>query len=194
MMGVMKMKTWKRNLIVAAVLVLICTGIYLNWRFGGNDEVELTSTLDQSKLMDESLLVIQSSDEALEALAQQTQRERDTADYFARMRLSRQESRDSALHLLQETISYASEGEDLSAPSSELDSIVTMSLSEASIESLVIAKGYADCVAYMTNEGISLAVAASEEGLQDADIAVLTDIVLNQTDYELPQIRIVEVR
>ena len=69
-----------------------------------------------------------------------------------------------------------------------------MALSEAQIESLVIAKGYADCVAYMTSEGISVAVAAPESGLQQKDVAVITDIILTQSDYEVEDIRIVEVQ
>ena len=42
----------------------------------------------------------------------------------------------------------------------ELEEIVQTALSEAQIESLIIAKGYADCVAYMSDEGISVAVSA----------------------------------
>ena len=75
----------------------------------------------------------------------------------------------------------------------ELEEIIEVALSEAQIESLVIAKGYADCVAYMSNEGISVAVAAPENGLQQTDIALITDIILTQSDYDLDEIRIVEV-
>ena len=186
------MKAWKRNAIAAAVLVLVCGGIYLNWRYEEAGTVDLVSTLNQEKVLSDALLVMAPSEEGLEALASQPAREAESAEQtFARLRLSRQQSRDSAVHLLQETIAYAGEGEDLSASTLRLDAIVSMALSEASIESLVIAKGYADCVAYMTEEGIDLAVAS--EGLTETDVAALTDIVLAQTDYELPQIRIIEV-
>ena len=74
------------------------------------------------------------------------------------------------------------------------EQIVSTALSEAQIESLIIAKGYSDCVAYMTDEGISVAVAAAGEGLTDADVALLTDIITSQSGYELPQIRIIEVK
>jgi len=72
--------------------------------------------------------------------------------------------------------------------------LVQVALSEAQIESLVIAKGYADCVAYMTEKGISVAVAAPAEGLQQVDVALITDIIMTQSDYEIDQIRIVEVQ
>ena len=75
----------------------------------------------------------------------------------------------------------------------ELEQIVQTALSEATIESLIIAKGYTDCVAYMTNEGISVAVSAPEGGLQETDVAVIADIVMSQSEYQLTDIRIVEV-
>jgi len=58
----------------------------------------------------------------------------------------------------------------------------------------VIAKGYADCVAYISDEAISVAVAAPEGGLQQQDVAVVTDIILNQSKFTTEQIYVVEVK
>ena len=76
----------------------------------------------------------------------------------------------------------------------ELDQIVQVALSEAQIESLIIAKGYADCVAYMSGGGISVAVASPEGGLQAEDVAVIADVVITQSDYALEDIRVLEVQ
>ena len=183
------MKVWKKNVTAAAVLVTVCAGIYLNWMYTeGSAPASLTDTLDSEKLLDESMLVM-SSDEALQTAAGEND---DTAsDYFAAVRLSRQEARDSAVNLLQEAMSYDTAPEKTGA---ELEELVAVALSEAQIESLVVAKGYADCVAYMSNEGISVAVAAPESGLQQTDVAVITDIILTQSDYDVEDIRIVEVQ
>ena len=117
----------------------------------------------------------------------------DTAtDYFAAVRLSRQEARDSAVTLLQEAMAYDTASDGNSAR--ELEEIIQVALSEAQIESLVIAKGYADCVAYMSDDGISVAVAAPESGLQQSDVALISDIIMTQSDYDLDEIRIVEVQ
>lgn len=187
------MKIWKRNLIAASVLVIVCAGIYLNWRYEDSRKVDLVSTLDRNKILNDATIVVQTDEDLLEALASEEPKKESITEYFAKMRLSRQESRDNAVHLLQETISYAGEDDDLTASAMQLDEIVNLSLSEASIESLVISKGYSDCVAYMSDAGISLAV-ADADGLQDTDIALLTDVILSQTDYELPEIRIIEVK
>ena len=183
------MKVWKKNVTAAAVLVTVCAGIYLNWMYTeGSAPASLTDTLDSEKLLDESMLVM-SQEEALQTAAGE---DADTAsDYFAAVRLSRQEARDSAVNLLQEAMSYDTAPEKTGA---ELEELVAVALSEAQIESLVVAKGYADCVAYMSNEGISVAVAAPEQGLQQTDVAVITDIILTQSDYDVEDIRIVEVQ
>ena len=185
------MKTWKKNAVAAAVLVTVCAGIYVNWMYTEDyTDVSLTDTLDTEKILDESMLVM-SADEG-EAAAQELNQNDTASDYFAAVRLSRQEARDSAIALLQEAMSYDTSSQESS--SDQLEDIVQVALSEAQIESLVIAKGYADCVAYMSEEGISVAVAAPENGLAQEDVALITDNIMTQSSYELEEIRIVEVQ
>ena len=181
------MKTWKRNAVIAGVLVLVCAGIYLNWLYGGRTP-ELTQTLDADKVLGEATLVV--NDTLLPDTPVSSQNSMD--EYFAQMRLSRQTARDDAIMILQETISYA-EGEDTSETSRKLEGIVADALAESEIESLVIAKGYQDCVAYISEDGISLAVAAPESGLTDSDVSLLADIVMAQTDFKLSDIRVIGV-
>ena len=48
-------------------------------------------------------------------------------------------------------------------------------------------------MAYISDEGISVAVAAPEGGLQESDVAVISDIVMTQTQFDLSSIRVVPV-
>lgn len=186
------MKTWKKNTVAAAVLVTVCAGIYLNWVYTGQAQtVSLDDVLNTEKLSDDSMLVMGTVDPMTAAL-ESTALSDTATNYFAAVRLSRQEARDSAVSVLQEAMAYDTEADSGSAQ--ELEQLIQVALSEAQIESLVVAKGYADCVAYMSDEGISVAVAAPESGLQQTDIALITDIILTQSDYDLDEIRIVEVR
>lgn len=188
------MKIWKKNLVAAAVLVTVCAGIYVNWLYSQEQSVmSLTEALDAEKVMNADTLVL-SGDQ--EAIASGEEIQTTASDYFAAVRLSRQEARDAALNLLQEAMAYAEgeEGGKDTESAMELETIVETALSEAQIESLVIAKGYTDCVAYMTGEGISVAVSSPEGGLQEEDVAVIADIVMQQSDYGLDTIRVVEVQ
>lgn len=183
------MKIWKKNMVAAAVLVTVCAGIYVNWVYAGQ-EVALMDTLDEQKVMSADALVL--SDD-VSAITAGEDVQTTASDYFSAVRLSRQQARDNALNLLQEAMTYS---DDRKAAESavELDDIVQTALSEAQIESLVIAKGYRDCVAYMTNSGISVAVSSPEGGLQQSDVAVIADVVMSQCDFGLPDIRVVEVQ
>ena len=185
------MKTWKRNAVIAGVLVLVCAGIYLNWLYGGSTP-ELTQTLDADKVLGEATLVLNDTTQQDETAMLASNTQNRSSEEFAQMRLARQNARDEAVTLLQETIAYA-EGSDTAETSRKLEGIIADALAESQIESLVIAKGYADCVAYISEDGISLAVAAPEEGLTQSDVSLLADIVLSQTEYKLSDIHIVGV-
>ena len=183
------MKTWKKNLVAAAVLVTVCTGIYVNWLYTEQQTaLDLTDAVDAQKVMSDELLALEPVEVMAEGETVTT-----ASDYFAAVRLSRQQARDSALTQLQEAMAYSdqSKAEESSA---QLEDIVQTALTEAQIESLVIAKGYTDCVAYMSSDGVSIAVAAPEGGLNEQDVAVIADIVMSQSEYTLDEIRIVEVQ
>ena len=171
------MKVWKKNLVAAAVLVTVCAGIYVNWLYTEeNAASSLADTLNVEKVMSDETLILS---EDMAAIANGEALNTTATDYFAAVRLSRQQARDSAVNLLQDAMAYSTAGEgtkDLES-AMELEDIVQTALSEAQIESLVIAKGYTDCVAYMSSEGISVAVSAPEGGLQQSDVSVIADIV-----------------
>ena len=185
------MKTWKKNLVAAAILVTVCAGIYVNWLYTEDSAAtDLMDTVDVEKVMSDDTLIL-GDDTAVLSSGEDTQTT--ATDYFAAVRLSRQQARDSAVELLQEAMAYTDDNSEMEASSDTLDGIVQTALCEAQIESLVVAKGYTDCVAYIGEDGISIAVAAPEGGLQQADVAVIADIVMNQSDYSLEKIRVVEV-
>ena len=181
------MKIWKKNLVAAAILVAVCAGIYVNWlQTSSKSAADQTSTLDADKILSSDMLVM--SDGSVTEIS-------DTnimADYFAAVRLSRQQARDQAVSTLQEAMVYTDSAQSAQS-NTQLEEIVQTALCEAQIESLIIAKGYADCVAYISESGIAVAVAAPENGLQQQDVAVIADIVLSQSDFKLDEIRVVEV-
>lgn len=180
------MKTWKKNLVAAAVLVTVCAGIYVNWLYTEEQSVaSIDDTLDANKIMSSDTLVMSGST-ILDA------ENTTVSDYFAAVRLSRQQARDSAVGLLQEAMAYSTDAQATQS-NAQLESIIQTALCEAQIESLILAKGYADCVAYISDSGISVAVAAPEKGLKQNDVAVIADIVMSQSDFDIEMIHVVEV-
>lgn len=218
----MTTKLWKRNAVVAVVLLFICVGVYLNWSYNQDlaaqetsGTVELADTLDLGLLAEASQETDTAADGSItsvdaitddvvvvadgmdyDALLTEATTDTTVSDYFATIRLARQEARDSATELLQETIAYetGADEEAASTASAQLEEMISTALKEAEIEGLVIAKGYEDCVAYMSENGISVAVAAPEEGLEADAVAQICDIVTTQSDYTPSELKIIEVK
>ena len=59
--------------------------------------------------------------------------------------------------------------------------LAAYTVAESQIESLVTAKGYADCVVFMGAESVSVVVAPPEGGLTATDAARIKDIVISET-------------
>lgn len=185
---------FRRNAVVAAVGLFVCAAVYLNWSY--EQESQAGKTLGQSTLVsgetEDPLLGTGTG----QSEAQQTgvQGETGGSDYFASARLNRQQARDSALSLLQDAASQ--EDADETVKTQVNDTIQTMAdytITEAQIENLVTAKGYADCVAFIGEDSISLAVAVPEGGLTQADTARLVDVVQQSASFTAGQIKIIEV-
>ena len=174
-------QVWKKRAVVATVLVFVGAAVYLNWRYADN-------VADTSKVLGQSTLV-NSQEETAKDGAEQT----DTQDdYFATARLSRKQARDNAISMLQEAESVENaEQSVLNEASEALQVLASYTVAEAQIESLVTAKGYADCVAFMGDESISVVV-SDADGLDTTDVARIKDIVISETNYTAGQIKIME--
>lgn len=179
------MKTiWKKRAVIASVLLMVCGAVYLNWRYSGQ-------VTDSSKVLGESTLVNagQTAQTPAETAEPVTVEEN---DYFATARLSRKQARDSAISMLQTAeVDENADEATLNEASKTLQVLAAYTVAESQIESLVTAKGYQDCVAFMGEESISVVVSA-KEGLSAADVARIKDIVISETDYTPEQIKILE--
>ena len=122
------MKVWKKNLVAAAVLVTVCAGIYVNWLYTEQDNVEsLSDTLDYEKVMSEDGLLLS---EDVAAITSGEDLNTTATDYFSAVRLSRQQARDNAVNMLQEAMTY-SESYKAAESALYMEDIVQTSLSEA---------------------------------------------------------------
>jgi len=193
---------WKRNAVVAAIAVFVCAAVYLNWNY--EQQAQAGKTLGQSAMVgsktDDPLVggaavTPQNGEDA--GQAQGTAPSQDQAQasgYFATARLNRQQARDSALSLLQDAA--AREDADDTVKEQVNQTIQTMAdytVTEAQIENLVVAKGYTDCVAFIGEESLSLAVSTPEGGLTEADTARIVDVVNQTAGFTADQVRIIGV-
>lgn len=199
------MKLWKRNAVVAAIVLFVCVAVYLNWSYQ-QEGIGAGKTLGQAELvgagMRDNLLLSSAAPSgtaspaspAASATPIPTAAATSTG-YFASARLNRQQARDSALDVLRQTSEDETAAEADRAQAGEaIETLASATVSEAQIENLVIAKGYADCVAFISEGGVSVVVSQTEDGLQDADIARIAEIVTNETGIPASQVKIIEAQ
>lgn len=114
-------------------------------------------------------------------------------DFFAMSIINRTQVRDSALEVLNEIATNPDTLPD--AKEDALSSIANIAddmTAESNIETLVKAKGIADCVAVISGDSCSIVVNAS--GLVPDELTQITDIVYEQTGIPVANITVVEAK
>jgi stage III sporulation protein AH len=174
---------------MAAVLLFVCAAVYLNWTYNSR-----MGQADPAMAEAEDAAMTAAEQEYLETAADENQAET-VSVYFAQARLTRQQSRDEALSLLETAAS--SENASQETIDSAMDSIAAMatwSMQEAQIENLLLAKDFDDCVVYISGESITVAVPAPAQGLSEAAVARITDTITGESDFSASQIKLIEVK
>jgi stage III sporulation protein AH len=189
----MGMSLWKRNAVIVVIVLFVGAAVYLNWSYNNAETADETVSAEASpKILGQASLV--SGEEDSDTLLSETDEEETVSTgYFATARLNRQQARDSALELLQE----AAQAEDadqtmIDEANASIQTMAAFTLSEAQVENLVVAKGYGDCVCFLSEESASVVVAATEAGLDDTDVARIAEIVKEETGLSVSQIKILE--
>lgn len=182
----------KRNLTVLTVVLFVAAAVYFNWSYNnqfGTADAEMAMAEDDAMrkegIGEASPVPEGTGDASAEPVS----------DYFSEARLTRQQSRDQALSLLESA--SAAEGASQETIDSAMSAIAVMasdSMTETRVENLLLAKGYADCVAYITGDSISVAVPAPANGLTEAQVAAITDVIVSDTDFTASQLKVVEVK
>ena len=179
------MKKTKRNIMVVTVLLFVCAAIYLNWSYNNSWGKADTA-------------MVEAEDAAMEA-AEEAYNETNSlsekaSSYFADARLNRQVSRDEALDLLESAAeSKDASQETIDSAMNSISAMANYSMQETQLENLLIAKDFADCVVYMTDDAITVAVPAPAEGLSEASVARITEMVTSETEYTAAQLNVIEI-
>lgn len=178
------MNKTKKYVTIVAVLLCVCAAVYLNWSYNNN-------SAGSTNLSDAELANAKSAEEA----AADSELSATVSDYFASARLTRQQSRDEALSLLKSAAaSETASQEIIDGAMNAISAMANYSMMETQIENLLLAKNFAECVAFISADGVTLAVPAPAEGLAEEDVAKITDTIVAETDFTATQMRIIEVK
>ncbi len=187
----------KKSILVCCCLFIIGVSVYSDFFLGaaGKKEVGTGSYLytsetsdpssDSAKILGEAKLVdnIGSSEDVSAKTSADS--------YFVSASLNRERSREEALETLQVVIDSAETMPDVKDKALDrMISIASEIETEALVEEMIKAKGFEDCLAVMTGDNINVIV--KTPGLLSAEVAQITEIVMDETGYTAENIKIVE--
>ena len=174
-------KIGKRNMIIAASFVVVAAALI----------VGITMFSKQDDGFDYSQGV--GLDDTNEVTSTQPVDKNDSASdsYFSSVQVNRQRTRDEALEVLQRVV----DNQDSTATAKEealleINKMAKIMEAEANIETLIIAKGFEECVAVISGESASVVV--KSEGLQAAQISQINEIVYEQAGILPVNIKIIQ--
>ncbi len=114
------------------------------------------------------------------------------SDYFATAKKEREKARDEAVETVEELLkSEKLTDEDKKTALTMIENIGKSIKAEADIEALLKAKGFSKAMAVINDKGITIIV--KSEGLSTAQTVQIQDIVTNETDIVLSNIKIIPV-
>lgn len=173
----------KRQLVLAVLILALGAAVYLNWRFADSgNELQLTgansSKSTTSQNLGDAKYVNATSGKA-----------------FSDARRDREKARNDATAMLRETLKDVKADAAVQAMATEkLSRLAGNIQTENSIETLIKAKGFADCVAVINDQTVNIIVAVGSDGIMESEVLQIQDIVRGQIDVPLKNIHIVEVK
>ena len=107
--------------------------------------------------------------------------------------MAREQARDQAISILKASLQDEKADEKTREDAaSQISQLADDSVTEARVESLIKAKGYADAVVFVSEDAVNVIIQPPEAGFAAEDAAVVRDIVMSETGADASQIKIVE--
>ena len=147
-------KVGKRNLIIAGVVLLIGAAVVLNWVIFANVDDGFDG-YDKDSGMSSSY-----GDETTDASSSGTDTDAISTDsFFSSTQVSRERARDEALEVLQSVVDNASTDDAAKTQAlADISQIAKDMEAESNIETLVVAKGFEQCVAVISSGTINVVI------------------------------------
>ena len=172
-------KLGKKTIVVTCSIAVIGVAILLNFLL-----IDDTGKDGLKPAVDLSDLSGEGNKDVLEAGNEEV-------NYFATMALSRQQARDEAMEVLQSVVDSEDAVEDMKTGAmEEICKIADVIELEANIESLVMSKGFEQCVAVLNGDSASVVV--KSEGLLPNEISQISEIVYEQAGVLPTNLNIIE--
>lgn len=176
----------KKTLIVTASVLVVCAAVAINWMLFGPSSNGIENPANTDALGPGTLN--SPSEKPVDNPDTNTAPE----SFFAIAITDRQRARDEALEVLQTVVdSSDSTGEERTRAAEAMARIASYIEAESNIETLIKSKGFAQCVAVVSEDNVSVIV-GTDDTLMANELAQIKEIVYLQTGVDPTAMRITE--
>lgn len=185
-------KIGRRNLVIAGAVALIVAAVAVNWVIFKDDGKGDGFNYDASAGMNTNYGTTLNPGPVGDETAKPMGGEPDHVDsYFSSVEVSRQRARDEALEVLNAVVENDQASEEVKAEAlAEIQTIAKEMSQESNIESILMSKGFAQCIAVINGDTANVVV-QNEGQLQPAQLAQINAVVYEQAGIEPVNITIV---
>ena len=182
----MKSPIGKKQLLLAVLVIALGAAVYLNYFFSGAQVTPTGgSSAETSNAGDRHL-----GDSVF--VSGKTSTPPESADYFQTARQNREAARDEAVELIKDVFNSAkSSADERKSADAQVKAIAAATEQESKIESLIMAKGFKDCIAYIDDGECQVVVKG--EDLQTQEMLQITEIVTGAAGIPAEKIKILAV-
>lgn len=179
------MKFQKRYVISAAILLALGAAVYVNWQFNST-AASTPKELGAASYVNATVAC--TDDEAVETSALS----KEQRNYFATERTKRQATQDKVIDEAKEIFDLENAPEsDVSEAQKNVEKTLKSFTIQESIEGILRAKGFSDCLCWITDEGVTVAVPDSE--LNEKTVLIADDAVISHYDVSCENISVIGV-
>lgn len=171
-------KIGKRGIVMACAVLLIGVAVFANWILFSepDDGYDYDQNVNAGVGNTDTSASVDSTD-----------------NYFATMQVSRKRSRDEAIEVLQSVVDSTDADEAVKTQAlSDINRLALEMTMESNIETLVMGKGFQDCVAVLNGDSATIVVKTAGETLMANQISQINEIVYAQAGILPVNIKISE--
>ena len=182
----------KRNLVIAGAVTLVIAAVAVNWIvFSGNDDKD-GFDYNASAGMNTGYGTTLGTGEVGDTASKPTGSEVDSTDgYFSSVEVSRKRARDEALEVLNAVVENDQASDSVKAEAlAEIQTIAKEMSQESNIESILMGKGFTQCLAVINGDSANIVV-RTEGQLNASQLAQINAVVYEQAGIEPINITIV---
>lgn len=199
----MRSKKLNQKMTLLTLVVALGVAVYLNWEYAKStdlalDAAEANAPVTTTGVVTDALAVdgdVETGDKNYGEAQLVSVGEPTGKEFFEQARLDRTKTRDEALDTLQKSLKSAKlSDEEKDALTAQLTATIDSITAESDIETLVKAKGFVDCVAFINGDAVDVTVMTTSDGLTKEEVAQIRDIVLGKCQVTAQNITIVEVK